>query len=208
MNEIVIIGAGGHAKSVIDTIERAGNFKIIGCIAEDSVSCLDYDVLGSDSTAQSLFNKGVKYAAMGLGTITDITLKKKLVNYYEMIGFKFPAIIDPSSICSKYTNIEDGVFIAKNCVLNTNVNIKKHSIINTSVSIDHDTIIGEFCHIAPGTVMSGGVVIGDYCHCGTNSTFIQDINVGNNSFIGAGSVVVKNIPSNTFGYGVPYKEVK
>ncbi|UTH00865.1 acetyltransferase [Macrococcoides canis] len=206
-NDIIIVGAGGHANSVIDSIEEIKLFNIVGYIDNYENSNISYPYLGNDMDAYKYIENGINNVVICIGTTKSNEIRKNIIEFYESLKFNFPKIISKSALVSNKSIIEDGVFIGKNVVINSGAKIHKHSIINTGVIIEHDCTIGKYCHIAPGSVISGCVNIGVNTHVGTNSTIIQNINIGENTTIGAGSVVVKDIDCNKLGYGVPFKEV-
>ena len=88
-------------------------------------------------------------------------------------------------------------------VINAGTFIDENTIINTRACIDHDCRIGKHVHIAPGTILSGGVTIGDGTHIGSGSTIIQGVSIGKGNIIGAGSLVIRDIGDNVSAYGVP-----
>lgn len=211
IDDIILIGGGGHCKSVIDTIRNLDKFNIIGIL--DLSEKLDMNingvkVIGTDEMLKYYFENGVRNAHITLGSIGDPKYRINLFNYAKGIGLKFPPIIDKTSVIGSNVEIGEGVFIGKGSIINVGTKIGSHSIINSGVIIDHDCVVGSFCHISPGTTISGEVLIGDNTHIGTNSTIIQNINIGSNTLIGAGSVVIKDINPNTKAYGNPCKEVK
>lgn len=210
MEKIILIGGGGHCKSVIDTIRSSIKYEIIGIVdLKEKVGTFigDIKIIGTDEDLEVFYKKGIRNAFITVGSIGNPALRIKLYNMARKIGFKFPIIIDKTAIVSKNTIIEEGTFIGKGAIVNTNSKIGKNSIINSGSIIEHDCIIGDFVHIAPGSVLSGGVIIGENTHIGTNSTIIQNIKIGQNTIIGAGSVVVKDVKSNVKCYGNPCREV-
>lgn len=210
MEDIILLGGGGHCKSVIDTINNLGRYNIIGILDFSEKVGTDINgvkIVGTDSDLVDYFKKGVKNAHITLGSIGNPNHRIRLYKYAKDIGLKFPPLIDKTAIIGSKVDIGEGIFIGKGCIINIDTKIGSNSIINTGVIIDHDCLLGSFCHIAPGTTLSGGVSIGDNTHIGTNSSVIQDIRIGNNTIIGAGSVVIKSISSNIKAYGNPCKEV-
>jgi len=210
MKDIILLGGGGHCKSVIDSIRGANKFKIMGILdVKEKVGTVvnEIEILGSDEKLDDYYKLGIRYAFITLGSTGNANLRQKLYQKAIKVGYKFPLIIDRTAIMSKCVQIGDGTFIGKGTIINTDVSIGMNCIINTGAVIEHDCVIGKFCHIAPGSTLSGGVSIGDGTHIGTNSTIIQDINIGNNTIIGAGSVVVRDIRSTTKAYGNPCREV-
>ncbi len=206
MRKLVLIGGGGHCKSVLDTAARMNCFDEI-VITDPNIEqgklILDHSIVGSDNCLEELFQKGFKYAFITIGSVNFNPLREKIADKIASLGFLFPVIHDPSAIISDSAIIGDGSFIGKNAIINAEAKIGKHCIINTSAIIEHECNVGDFSHISVGTVLCGEVTIGGNCVIGSNSTVIQRLIVGNNSVIGAGSVVTKDIPSNCTAIGVP-----
>lgn len=210
MEKIILMGGGGHCKSIIDSIKSKGNFEIVGIIDINNKGkkILGVEILGGNEELPKLYSQGVKNAFICVGSVGDPSVRKRLYNEIKNIGYSFPVISDLTSIISPYATIEDGVFIGKGAIVNANAYIKKQAIINTGVIVDHDCKIGEFVHLAPGSTLSGTVVVGDNSHIGTNSTIIQGIDIGENVLVGAGSVIVKDIEDNSKVCGNPGRKMK
>lgn len=209
--KILLVGGGEHCKSIIDTLDRTGEYTEIGIIdTEENVGnlLLGNPVIGIDRDLEKFYKRGFKYAFVSLGSIGDSSLRVKLYNSLLEIGFEIPTIKDPSAIVSKSAKIGKGIFIGKNTVINTGSTINNCSIINTAVTIEHDCNIEEFVHIAPGTVLSGNVRIGKHTHIGANSVVKQGLVIGSNTMIGMGSVVLKNFMNDIVAFGNPCREVK
>ena len=211
MNKIVLVGAGGHALSVIDSIQSNGEYEIVGITDAGAVvgeKVLDYEVIGNDAILNSVFDSGVKYAFVTVGSIENTSLRKKLFCMLKDIGFIIPAIVDTSSNIGSDVWLGEGAYVGKNTVVNTKSIIGDMAIINTGAIIEHCCSIDEFTHIGPGAVICGDVKIGARTHVGANATVIQGVIIGDNSMIGAGSIVVKNVPSKVIAYGNPCKVVR
>lgn len=206
--KLVLIGGGGHCKSVLDTAVRMNCFDEI-VITDPNIELgkhiWGHIVVGSDDCLEELYQRGFKYAFITVGSINYNPLRKKIAEKISSLGFVFPVIHDPSALISDTAIIGDGTFIGKNVVINAETIIGKHCIINTNAVIEHECYIGDFSHISVGTILCGAVNIGENCIIGSNSTVIQCLHVGNNSVIGAGSVVITNIPSNCTAVGVPVR---
>lgn len=210
MKKIVLVGAGGHALSVIDSIQSNEDFEIVGITAlgyDVGEKILGYEILGNDSILKSVFNSGVKYAFITVGSIGNTALREKLYVMLKNIGFILPLIIDNSSKIGSDVWLGAGIYIGKNTVINPKSTIRDMAIINTGAIIEHGCIINEFTHIGPGAVICGDVKIGAHTHVGANATVIQGVNIGDNCMIGAGSVVVHDVPSKIVAYGNPCKVV-
>jgi sugar O-acyltransferase (sialic acid O-acetyltransferase NeuD family) len=208
---ILLIGGGGHCKSVLDSLLELNEYAEIGIVDKKEnigKSVMGVPVVGCDDDLAALFRDGYGYAFVTVGSIGNPTLRIKLFNLLNKIGYEIPIIIDGSAKVSKHAIIEQGVFIGKQTIVNAGALIQNGAIINSGSIVEHDCQIGAFSHIAPGVVLGGGVVVGEHSHVGSNATIKQQIQIGSNSIIGMGSVVLQNIDSNTTAYGNPCKEVK
>ena len=188
MEDLILIGFGGHAKSVADSVERAGQFRIVGYTdLEDKHNRFSY--LGTEESLKRLFDRGITNAFIGIGYLGKGHLRENLYAKLKEIGFSLPSIVDPSAVVSEHCVIEEGVFIGKNAVVNAEAVIRKMAIINTHVIIEHECEIGPFSHVAVGAVVCGHVKVGTGCFIGANSTLVQNINVCDGAFIRAGAVI-------------------
>ena len=201
MEDIVMIGFGGHAKSVVDSIIRDGKYNVVGYTDKSNYG-VSYEYLGSDQILRNLYNSGVRNAQLSIGYLGNSKLRYNLAQSVKGIGFFFPPIIDPSSIVANSSHISEGVFVGKNSVINAEAFIGEFAIINTSAIVEHDCNIGAFTHIAVGTTICGSCDIGENAFIGANTTVIQGIKVGDNSIIGAGGLILADVPSNAKVLGV------
>ena len=205
LDKIVLIGGGGHCKSVIDTIRGSYNYTEIAisdgrlkrgdCISGCYVS-------GGDDQLEVLMNAGYKNAVITVGSVKVNTVRRDIFNKVCGIGFYFPNIVDKSANVSASAKLGRGCFIGKNTIVNSEVVIGDFSIINTGSIIEHECQIGDFSHIATGAIVCGGCWVGNDVFIGAGSTIIQGLRIGNNTNIGAGSLVLANVPDNTWVYGI------
>lgn len=207
--KIVLIGFGGHAKSVIDSIEASGEYKIAGYTdIKNRTNYKGYNFIGTDKDLHNIYSGGVHNACITVGYMGRSNLRDKLYHMVKKTGFKLPVIKDPSAIVSNSSEIGEGTFIGKGCIVNAESIIGRMCIINTGSIIEHGNIIGDFTHIAVKTVLCGDINIGSHCFIGANSTIIQGVEVGENAVIGAGSVVINDLPGRCTSVGIPAKPVK
>lgn len=197
---LVLIGGGGHCKSVLDTVLRMKQYDeivITDCCIPSGTQIMGCKIVGTDEMLPELFNEGFKEAFIAVGSIKDTSLRCKLFNKAATVGFTFPNIIDLSAEVSEFAQLEEGVFIGKKALVNTGTNIGKMAIINSGSIVEHECRIGEFTHISVGAVLCGNVHVGKHVFVGANATVIQGVEIGNNSLIGAGSLVRRNVASYT-----------
>lgn len=191
MNKIILIGGGGHCKSVIDVVEQEAKFKIVGIVDKPEfldLEILGYPIIGNDSDLPSLAKK-YKYALITVGQILSPLLRIKLFNLATKAGFTLPAIISSSAYVSKYSKVGNGTIIMHNTLVNANSTIGDNCIINSKALIEHDCLISDHCHISTNAIINGGVKIGPKCFIGSNVTTKDNITIKENSFVNAGSII-------------------
>lgn len=204
---LIIIGAGGHAKVLIEALRRLDR-EILGVTDPSLSKSQDFfgvPVLGNDIEILNYPPSAVELVN-GLGAIPGKTLRWKINAEMEGKGFTFAQVIHPAATISADATLASGVQIMAGVVLQPSVTIGSSCIINTGATIDHDCKIGKYCHIAPGVTLSGSVHIGDNVHVGTGSSVIQDVSIATGAIIAAGSIVYKNIGGNV-SYVQQRKEV-
>ena len=200
MENIILLGLGGHAHSVVDSIEQAGEYNIIGFLETKEMQgkrFRDYQDLGVDNNIQEYFDRGIRSAFITIGFMGYGNIRNRLYQQLKDIGYTVPNIIDRTAVVSENIELGDGIFIGKNAVINMNVKIGEMCIINTGAIVEHDCEIGKFSHIAVGSVLCGGVVVGEQTLIGANATVIQEKRIGNCCIIGAGSTIRKNVEKNS-----------
>jgi len=202
---IFIFGASGHAKVVIDLVEREGRYAIGGLFDDNQAlwgqEIFGYQVLGG----QEALNKHEIVLLIAIG---DNATRHRLSTVFQRQGFSFAQATHPSASISRGVTIGQGSVVMAGVVINADTNIGEHVIINTSASVDHDCVVGETAHIAPGVHLCGGVRIGERTLAGAGSTVIPNIRVGCDVVIGAGATVVENVPDHVLVAGTPARIVK
>lgn len=217
--KILLVGAGGHCLSVLDSLLSSYNYQAVGIVLKDhkkkdevqvsgSDNIMGIPIVGNDDDLKRLYLEGYTEAFVAVGSIGDVSLRKKLYQLIKNSGFNIPNIIDKTSIVSPYANLGEGIYIGKNAVVNAYANIGNFTIINTSSIIEHECIIKDYVHIAPGSIISGKVFVGENTHIGAGSVIKQGIHVGSSSMIGMGSVVLRDIRDRITAFGNPCEEVK
>lgn len=193
MEDIVLVGFGGHGKSVADCIERQGKFHIVGYTDFRPQSDCMYAYLGTDAVLDKLYQSGIHNAMVCIGYLGKGNIRKKLYDMLKSIGYTLPTIIDISAIVSETTELGEGTFVGKLAVINAKAKVGKMAIINTRALVEHDCRVGDFTHIAVGAVLCGEVFVGEASLVGANATIIQSHRLGDRVIVGAGSIVTKDI---------------
>lgn len=206
---IVGLGAGGHGRVIADILFRLNDFTLAGWLDNSpklkGQSVSGAPVLGDDSHLSLLVEQGINHAFIGIGSIGDPTARRKVTQSAMHVGINLPVIADLTACISKTSTVADGTCIFPHAVVNPGTHIGLCSIINTQATVEHDCVIGDFCHLAPGSIIGGGCNIGTNTHIGIGAIVKEGITIGANSLIGAGAVVVSDIPANTTAVGMPAK---
>ncbi|MGI6153104.1 MAG: acetyltransferase [Christensenellaceae bacterium] len=205
VKKTVLIGGGGHARSVMDIALGLSEFEICGIIDTNKAEVLGISVIGTDEDLAAIFDSGIRHAFVALG---NNSMRHQLYGKLKTIGYELVNIISEYACISGRAQLGEGICVMPGAVINVNTVIGDNCIINTNCCIDHDCKIGESCHIAPGVSMSGTVRVGDGTHIGTGAAVIDGVSIGKWSYIGAGAAVVKDIPDYVMAYGVPAKMVR
>jgi len=190
---IVLIGGGGHCKSVIDVAESAG-YTIFGVLdTKENVgkNILSYSIVGTDDDIVDYVDKAL--FLITVGQIKDATLRIKLHQKVIDAGGKFAVIIASTAYVSKYAKIGEGTIIMHRAVVNADAIIGKGCIINTFANIEHDAIVGDYCHISTGAMVNGNCVVGDGTFLGSQAVMVNGVSIVDGCVIAAGAMVRKNI---------------
>lgn len=209
-NALLVIGAGGHARSVLD-IALENGMEIAGCLCPEypALSRLpgleEVPIIGRDEDLERLFRQGYRKIFVAIG---DNRLREQLYAGVLAIGFEPVNLISRDAHVSRRARLGKGICIMAGAVVHIGCTVGDNTIVNTGSSLDHDCTVGRSCHIAPGTAVSGSVRIGDGTQLGTGCSVIDGVQIGAWSFLGAGSVVVSDIGERVLAYGVPARRIK
>ena len=150
MEKILILGNGGHARSLADILEREKKYEIAGYVVNDEKTAVGegYPVIGNDESLEQLFESGIRNAALGIGYLGKSDLRERLWRTLKRIGFFMPVVCDPSAVLARKVHIGEGGFVGKGAIINTNVSIGRLCIINTGAIIEHDCKVDDFSHVS------------------------------------------------------------
>ncbi len=192
MNNLILIGSGGHALSVIDIIESEKKYKIFGIINNNKVNVTNYNVIGNDNDLTEIKHKCVN-AVIGIGHMGNEKARDQVYSKLKDLNFNLPSIKSPISHISKSSIIEEASIIMHHAVIGPKVEIGKNSIINTNSTIEHESIVGTNVHISTNVTLNGRVKIGDGTFIGSGTIIKQGVSIGKNCFIKMGSIIKNDI---------------
>lgn len=199
-NKVIVIGAGGHAKVVIDCIEQENKYAI-DAVVDDNYkdrSIFEFQVNQKD-------NEGQYAGQTTIIAIGNAAIRKRMA---QMLQSEFVSTIHPTAVISKHAKVGVGSQIFASAVVNAGAEIGNHVIINTAAIVEHDCKIGDFVHLSPNSCIGGEVTIGSCSHIGLGAAVIQGVTIGCNVIVGAGAVVISDLPDNCTAVGIPAKPIK
>ena len=197
--KLLVVGAGGHAKVVIDAAETAGH-TIAGVVGTtgDAVEVLGHSVIAS---AEGVDADGFIIA------IGDNAMRARCFAQYSATKLAPAVVVHPSAIIGADVTLGGGTFVAAGVVINTGARIGDDTILNTSCCVDHDCVIGAHSHLGPQVALCGGVRLGEGVLLGVGSCASPGASVGMWSVVGAGAAIVGDLPDHTVCVGVPARAV-
>jgi sugar O-acyltransferase (sialic acid O-acetyltransferase NeuD family) len=207
-DKILIYGASGHGKVIIDIVEREGRYKIVGLIDDNpSVQGQDfcgYPVLGGFN----LLEEGAFRDCRLVLAVGDNLARKSLWERIRPLGYRLASAIHPSAQIGRDVSLGLGTVVMAATAINSGSRIGENAIINTGATVDHDCVIEDYVHISPGAHLAGNVHVGELSHIGIGVSVIQGIRIGRGVIIGAGAVVIEDIPDHVTAVGVPARVTK
>lgn len=200
---LILLGGGGHCKSVIDVAESAG-YNIIGILDKPETvgqQVLNYKIIGTDDDIPDYVDKAE--FLITVGQIKSSVTRVKLAELVKKAGGKFATVIAGDACVSKYAEIGEGTVVMHKAMVNADAKIGKQCIINTMANIEHDAVIGDYCHISTGAMVNGECKVGERSFIGSQAVLANCISVGADIVVGAGSLVRKSIAEKGIYSGNP-----
>jgi sugar O-acyltransferase (sialic acid O-acetyltransferase NeuD family) len=195
MKNIIIIGAGGHASSLLDLIESTKKYKILGFLCNKKkigINFNGYKILGKDNYLKKI-KKNKPLVALGFSSYKNLDSYKKKFLEIKSQGFLIPSIISRHSYVSKKVKIGEGVNIFHGVIVNNNCIIDNGVTINSKTLIEHDCHLSSFVHISTGCIINGSVRIGEKSFIGSGTVIKENIKINKKKFIKMRSSVIKDL---------------
>lgn len=208
MTDLVMLGAGGHARVLVAAL-LLRNEQPIGCIAPDKPGA-DWPAgiawLGGDDRLVKLDPAGV-LLVNGRGSVASTEGRRRLFEHAKLQHFRFANVRHPAAIVEASCREGEGVQVMAGAIVQTGCSIDDNVIVNTGAILDHDCRIGAHAHIATGARLAGGIIVEDGAHIGAGAVLKQGIRVGRNAVVGAGAVVIGDVEADTTVVGNPARVI-
>jgi sugar O-acyltransferase (sialic acid O-acetyltransferase NeuD family) len=207
MTEIVILGAGGHARVVAEALQKCGT-PASGYVDEKpAANFRDVPYLGDDGALMAKGATGVMLAN-GIGAVDVPYGRRRLFEHYKDAGFSFVTVVHPAAELAAHVVLEEGAQVLAGTIIQSDVRIGRNVIVNTGVIINHDCVIGDHVHLAAGAVLAGAVQVGEASLVGAGATLIQELRIGAEVVIAAGATVIGDVADGETVAGVPARPVR
>jgi UDP-perosamine 4-acetyltransferase len=209
MDDVIIIGAGGHGKVVLDILQAEGKYRPVGFV-DNNPSLLDsyvcgLPVLGPINALPRLKRQRIRHAIIAIGDNRQRLAQKEFV---DRDGVRLVNAVHPAAYVSPKASLGRGVVVAPGAKIVVEATVRDLAIVNTGAIVDHECDVGEGAHVCPGAVLAGRVRVGRGAFVGIGAQVIQCRTVGDFAVVGAGAAVVHDVPDEATAVGVPARVVK
>lgn len=212
MKQVVIIGAGGCARDVLDVIDAVNlhdlQYEVLGYVVDSQYGSPGTIVNGKPILGDFTWLSEHSEDVWVICAVGPSHQRYQLVRRAERINCRFFSVVHPTAIMTDRVELGQGVVVTAGCILTNQIHIGNHVYVNLGCTIAHDAILENFTTLSPGVHVSGNVTLETGTYVGTGTSIIEKIRIGHWSIIGAGSVVIKDVPPNVTAVGNPARIIK
>lgn len=207
---LVLIGAGGHCRSVIDTLIGSKAWNIVGILDMDPLARpLDgIPVIGTDEQIAQLAKQGshflITVGHMSAPPVARESLYRELLAHRAQLA----TVISPLAHKAMTSVLGQGSWVGHHAMIGPGSTCGVNVLINSGSLIEHDCVLGDHVHVATHTVLNGACIVGDGSFIGSGAIVKQGVRIGRNCMIGAGSVVLADVPDGITVVGVPSRPIR
>lgn len=207
MTRLVGLGAGGHARVVLDILALRGGWETI-CLLDNDRSLRGSviggaEVVGDDDLLPTLVASGFTHAFIGVGSSSDLRTRRRVYLVARDAGLEVIDAVHPTAAISASALIGHGATVGAQAVIGPEARIGENVIVNTGAVVEHGCTLGDHVHVATGAVLGGDVTVGSGTHIGLGAHLLQSVHVGADTVVGAGAVVVRDVGDAVVVAGTP-----
>lgn len=207
--QLVIVGAGGHGKVVLDIVRAAGRYEPVGFVDADTrlagTKVGGLPVLGPMNVLNKLRQQRVRHAIVAIG---DNRTRHRYAELLESEGFELAGAVHPTAFVSPTATLGKNVVVGPNASVITEARVGDGAIVNTGAIVEHECEVGAYAHVAPAACLAGRVRVGAFAFIAIGATVIPCMTIGEGATVGAGAVVIEDVPLGATAVGVPARVVK
>lgn len=207
MQDVLIIGAGGNSRVIIDMIVRDGRYRVVGLLDDDPArrgeTMTGVTILGSRSQLGALVRQGLRHAVVGIGCAKSTAVRRQVCRETRSAGCNIPSIVHPAAIIAGSVSMGTGLLIMAGAIVNPCVTIEDDVLINTGCIVEHDCVVEQGAFLGPGVKLAGNTRVGRYAFVGIGAVSVPGIHIGEESLVAAGAVLTRDVPARHFARGVP-----
>lgn len=204
---IIGLGAGGHARSLLEALRSAGEFEVVALLDDDPArvggEVLGVPVRAADAALERLRREGVGHAFVGIGGVTRPDGRRAAFERLAAAGYALPPVVHASAVVSPWARLGAGAQVLAGAIVNAAATLADGAIVNTAAVVEHDCAVGRGAHVAPRATLGGHVTVGDGAHVGMGAVVAEGRSIGAAAFVAAGAVVVADVPAGARVAGVP-----
>lgn len=209
---VIGLGAGGHAKVVIEILRLVGGYELVGLLDPRrelwGSTLLGVPVLGDDALLPGQYDTGMRHAFIGLGSGQDTRPRRRLYEHAVAAGFTVVTAVHPRATVSPSVAGGRASTVMAGAVINAHCRLEENVVVNSGAIVEHDCVLGAHAHVASGARLAGEVVVGAGAHIGLGATVNQRLRIGAGALVGSGAVVVRDVDPGVVVVGVPARVLR
>jgi sugar O-acyltransferase (sialic acid O-acetyltransferase NeuD family) len=192
MKPLLLLGCGGHARSLIDVVETGCQWRVHGLVGlpeQVGGSVLGYPVIGTDADLPDL-RSACPAALLAIGQVPDPAHRQRLAAHLQSLGFHCPVVISPHAHVSRHACLGPGTVVGHGAIVHAGAVVGAHCILNSFALIEHDVQLGDHCHVSTGALVNGGVQLGSGSFIGSGAMLREGLQLPVGTVISAGKRVM------------------
>lgn len=209
---VLVLGAGGHAKVLLDSLTSNKEIKILGLLDIDprleGKRVLGYPVFVNEEEILKKYLPSSIKLINGVGSSGSTLARREVYKKFKTKGYDFLSILHPHAYIGQEITLGEGVQIMAHATIQPGCRLGNNVIVNTRASLDHDGEVAHHVHLAPGSLCCGNVTIGEGTHVGCGAVILQGITLGCDCLVAAGAVVIRDVPSGSKIAGIPAEKME
>lgn len=206
---LILVGGGGHCRSVLDVIAADGGYEVVGIVERrrgNQAGPEGIAIIGADEDL-AVLSEGYRNFLVTIGQVGHSGRRKELFEYLAQLGVRLPTIVSPFARVAVSVRLGAGTVVMHDARVNAGARIGDNCIVNTCALIEHDTVIGDHCHVATGAIVNGQCSVGSNVFIGSGAILCHGVQIADGTIIGAGAVVIETIEEVGTYVGSPARRI-